>query len=278
MPDTVVRIFISHISEEQVEATRAKEYLEAVFPNRIQVFIASSWTSIAPGEDWFQKIEEAIQNADIMLVLASGDSVARPWLQFETGAGWFAKQTKVIPVCHKGMTPAALPDPIRRLQAVDINAETEAQQLAKLAAAVRSVADLPEPAPLDIENLAPAASTNVSQMIKTWVLRPAAHKGQEVVGMFRVGDVRVVDHGRAVSASLDPEDSVFVRLFVEPPTGQFVNAMASGEEATLFEKLDASNAVVRAKIKLVGTHKGEATSDRPSPVIVVASAEERRTG
>lgn len=72
MPEAVVRIFISHISEEQVEATRAKEYLEAVFPKRIKVFIASSWTSIAPGEDWFQKIQDAIQNADIMLVLASG--------------------------------------------------------------------------------------------------------------------------------------------------------------------------------------------------------------
>ncbi len=278
MPEVVVRVFISHISEEQVEAARAKEYLEAVFPKRIQVFIASSWTSIAPGEDWFQKIQEAIQNADIMLVLASGDSVARPWLQFETGAGWFAKQTKVIPVCHKGMTPAALPDPIRRLQAVDINAETEAQQLSKLAAALRSVTDLPEPAALDIENLAPAASSDLSQMLKTWVLRPAAHKGQELTGTFRVGDVRAVDHSRAVSASLDPDDTLFVRLFVDPPTGQFVNAMASGNVATLFEKLDASNAVVRAKIKLIGAYKTDAGTDRSSPVIIVQTADERRTG
>lgn len=70
------------------------------------MFTATSWTSIAPGDDWFSKIQDAIENADIMVVLCSADSVMRPWIQFETGAGWFSKRIKVIPICHKSMTPA----------------------------------------------------------------------------------------------------------------------------------------------------------------------------
>lgn len=113
------KIFISHIADEHAEAARAKEFLDKSFGDNIEVFLASSWESIQPGDDWFKRIEEAISSADIMLVLASTESVNRPWIQFETGAAWFSKK-KVIPVCHKGMTPGALPEPIRRLEAIDI--------------------------------------------------------------------------------------------------------------------------------------------------------------
>ena len=85
-----VKVFISHISEEQAEAVKAKDYLEQVFAGQVEVFAASSWTSIAPGQDWFQCITEAIENAEIMVVLCSGDSVNRPWIQFETG--WMVRK------------------------------------------------------------------------------------------------------------------------------------------------------------------------------------------
>ena len=102
------------------------------------------------------------------------------------------------PACYEPLSEL-LKDDIHFVEIGDvINADTEEQRLSKLAAAVRTVADLPAPTALDIENLAPAASSDVSQMLKTWVLRPAAHKGQELTGVFRVGEVRVVDHSRAV--------------------------------------------------------------------------------
>jgi hypothetical protein len=89
-----IHIFLSHISEEQVEANKAKAYLDQVYKDRIEVFVASSWTSIPPGEDWFNCIADAIDKADIMIVFCSGDSVGSPWVQFETGAGWFAKKPR----------------------------------------------------------------------------------------------------------------------------------------------------------------------------------------
>lgn len=277
MADEKVHIFISHISEEQVEAMRAKSYLEKVYRDRVEVFTATSWTSIAPGDDWFLKVQDAIEHADVMVVLCSADSVMRPWIQFETGAGWFAKRTKVIPICHKAMTPAALPEPIRRLQAVDINDTDEAAQLAKLAKAIRAVTDLPEPAHVDIEELAAAASDNPSQTLKGWVLRPGAHQGEELTATFKVGEVKAVDYKRAESAKLDPNDTIFVKLFLEPPTGQFVNAMASGQQASLFERLDGSSAVVQAKVAFVALHASD-VYERSSPLIVVREARERVTG
>jgi hypothetical protein len=56
------KIFISHIADEQAEAARAKEFLDKTFGDSIEVFLASSWDSIQPGDDWFKRIEDAISS------------------------------------------------------------------------------------------------------------------------------------------------------------------------------------------------------------------------
>jgi hypothetical protein len=276
MLEKKVQVFISHISEEQIEATRAKEYLELAFKGHIEVFLASSWASIPPGEDWFNSILDAIERADIMLVLSSGDSVGRPWLQFETGAGWFAKKTKVIPICHKGMTPAALPEPIRRLQAVDINSDTEAEQFRKLAIAIRQVTNLPESPAISVEELALGGGSRETPSLKGWVLRPGSHIGEEIVNVFKVGTVGAPDVARAAKAGLDPNDALYVRLYVEPPNGQFVNAMAIGQVASLLEREDMPGEVVRAKLKLQAVSQTDEQGDRPSPIILVQEVHLRK--
>ncbi len=103
------KIFISHIADESADAARAKEVQEKTFGANVELFLASSWESIPPGEDWFRSIENAIQAADVMIVLASSESVLRPWILFETGAAWFSKK-KVVPICYRGMTPAHFPN------------------------------------------------------------------------------------------------------------------------------------------------------------------------
>lgn len=245
-----------------------------MFKGKVDVFLASSWGSIAPGEDWFGSIIMAIERADLMLVLASGDSVGRPWIQFETGAGWFAKKTKVIPVCHKGMTPAALPEPIRRLQAVDINAGDEAERLRKLADAIRHVADLPEPAPVAVEALPLPSGSKTAPSLKGWVLRPASHIDEEIEDVFKVGAVGVADSTRAQAAGLDPNDALYVRLFVEPPNGQYVNTMAVGSVAAFFESDEVLGAVVKAKIRLRSTFH-ESADCRAVPIITIEATEKR---
>ncbi len=61
------KIFISHIADESADAARAKEVLEKSFGTRVELFLASSWESIPPGEDWSRSIENAIQAADVMI-------------------------------------------------------------------------------------------------------------------------------------------------------------------------------------------------------------------
>ncbi len=48
------KIFISHIADESADAARAKEVLEKSFGTRVELFLASSWESIPPGEDWYK--------------------------------------------------------------------------------------------------------------------------------------------------------------------------------------------------------------------------------
>jgi len=267
-----VNIFISHISDEQSEASKAKDYLEQVFAGQVDVFLASSWASIAPGEDWFERITEALQKADLMIVFCSSDSITRPWIQFETGAGWFAKKkARIIPICHKGMTPRALPEPIRWLQAVDINADSEGERLNKLAEAIKVATGL-EASPIPVESVALSPRGSMASLTG-WLIRPSAHISQRLEGTFKVGTVAACDPSRARAAALDPDDSIYVRLHVEPPTGQFVHAIAHADTALFFESDDIQGTVVKAELRLAAAFKGHGPDERPVPLIVVEKAE-----
>ncbi len=211
MAEKKVQVFISHISEEQVEASRAKEYLELAFKDHVEVFLASSWTSIPPGDDWFSSILKAI-----------------------------------------------------------------AEQFRKLSAAIRQVTDLPESPAISVEELALGRGRKETPSLKGWVLRPGSHLGEEISGVFKVGTVGAPDVSRATRAGLDPNDSLYVRLFVEPPNGQFVNAMATGVVASLLEREDITGSVLVAKLKLQAVSQTDEPGDRPSPIIVVEEAQVRR--
>jgi len=60
--------------------------------------------------------------AQIELILCSKDSVKRPWINFEAGAGWI-KGIPVVPICHTGIRPVDLPIPLNMLQAIEATDE-----------------------------------------------------------------------------------------------------------------------------------------------------------
>jgi hypothetical protein len=64
-------------------------------------------------------VDEALKRADVLIVLASPESVGRPWVNFEAGAVWL-RGIPVIPLCHSGMAPEQLPVPLSMLQAVAV--------------------------------------------------------------------------------------------------------------------------------------------------------------
>lgn len=131
--------FISHISEEALEARALKSELEAAIPG-IEAFVSAA--DIHLGDAWLQEINDALVDARLILVLCSPNSVRRPWINFESGTGW-SRQLPVVPVCYKGMRRDDLPDPLHIFQSVEIsNAESCRNLIDRVASVVgQSVAD-----------------------------------------------------------------------------------------------------------------------------------------
>jgi hypothetical protein len=110
----------------------------------VKIFMSSDIGSITAGEEWLTSLQRAIRRASAMLVLCSTRSVSRPWVQFELGAAWF-KQTRIIPLCHSGMTPDELTMPLAPLHAAQLGTETGIRILYDAVAAELDWPKVPEP-------------------------------------------------------------------------------------------------------------------------------------
>lgn len=113
-------VFISHITEEKELALAFKKLIEASFLGMMEVFVSSDENDIPMGQKWLDNITEALKNCVIEVILCSPQSVKRPWINFEAGAGWI-RGISVIPLCHSGMSPSELPMPLNLLQAAQAN-------------------------------------------------------------------------------------------------------------------------------------------------------------
>ncbi|PWW84198.1 hypothetical protein CYK95_04780 [Clostridium perfringens] len=95
-------VFISHITEEKELAYKVKELIEESFLEMMEVFVSSDGESITAGDRWLDNITNSLTSCVIELILCSSESIKRPWINFEAGAGWIRK-IPVIPLCHSGM-------------------------------------------------------------------------------------------------------------------------------------------------------------------------------
>ena len=132
-------VFISHITPEASLAAVLKKWVEDAFLGQFDVFVSSDHDDITAGDQWFQKIEKALADAKVLLVICSTESVHRPWINFETGAGHM-KEVPIIPICHTGMTKTELPKPLSFFQALDAE---ESDFEIKLMAALAKHLDFP---------------------------------------------------------------------------------------------------------------------------------------
>src|SRR5437879_4033411 len=97
------KIFISHIHEEQSLAIFLKEQLLGMFLGGVDFFISSDRNVVRGGALWLDEIRQALKDSAVVLALISPRSIARTWINFESGAGWV--QTRLIPICHSGLKP-----------------------------------------------------------------------------------------------------------------------------------------------------------------------------
>lgn len=113
-----MNIFISYINEESVLAGALKDWIESTFAGQCSVFVSTDADGIPPGTRWVERIDQALEDADVLIVLCSPSSVKRPWVNFEAGCG-FIKRVPVIPVCHSGLRKEQLPLPLHDMSRKD---------------------------------------------------------------------------------------------------------------------------------------------------------------
>ena len=113
-------VFISHFSGEAGLSTLLKELIEERFLNMIEVFSSSHPESLQLGSEWFSTIKTNLASADLIIVLCSPISITKPWINFEAGCG-FIRNIPVIPLCHSGLKPHELRQPLVAFQGAELN-------------------------------------------------------------------------------------------------------------------------------------------------------------
>lgn len=269
-----MKIFLSHYSGEQSEADDIADHLKSVFrEQKIEVFMTSSWESIAPGDKWEQKLIDNLKNADILLVLMSIDALGRPWLNFELGVAW-AQKIRILILCHKGLSISGLSRPYSSLQAVEIGSLKHSEKLDKVAEALAKSLHLPLPsetpatASLEEDQIRPQSFAST---YRSWSLRPAAHIGETVNGRFLVGAVYPSRPDRAEASGLQAGETLYVRLFPgTSPVGRYIQSLVTGEIAHFFERVVRDVVQIDAKLRLAAAFNED---ENMVPIIVIDSYE-----
>lgn len=151
-------VFISHINSESEVAIWIKESMNKLLLGGVDFFVSSDRSAIVGGDRWLNKIESALKDASIVLVLCSKISILRPWINFEAGGAWMANK-RVIPICHSGLLHSALPQPLASLQAYTLSSAKDLNDLVDLLAKSANL-DTPKFDPYELLNSLPTISSD----------------------------------------------------------------------------------------------------------------------
>lgn len=114
----MVEIFISFVHEEAAIAEALQAYISESYPNQ-KVFLSSDQWQVFAGEVWLDRIRQELEPAKVVVLLLSGRSVSRAWVNFEAGAAWLTNKM-IIPACIGDLDKSALPKPYSNLQALNL--------------------------------------------------------------------------------------------------------------------------------------------------------------
>jgi hypothetical protein len=107
------KIFISYSSRD---AGMALEWVMVLRERGVNAFCA--YEHINPGDDWNEKIREALIECDELILLCSPEAAESDWVLMEIGAAW-ALGKRITPILLYG-TVEQLPDHLRRIQFANI--------------------------------------------------------------------------------------------------------------------------------------------------------------
>lgn len=121
-------IFVSHISEEKELAILLKKNIKELLLSSVDVFVSSDDHSIKLGNKWLETVINNLEQCIFIIVLCSQESIKKPWINFEFGAGW-TRKIPIIPICHSNLTVDNLPIPLNLLQGFDIQKQGKLTEL-----------------------------------------------------------------------------------------------------------------------------------------------------
>jgi TIR domain len=75
----MARLFVSFVHEDEKVASAVQRLLQTELNLREEVFLSSDKSQIYAGDLWLEKIKEALLAAEIVILMLSQRSAARPW-------------------------------------------------------------------------------------------------------------------------------------------------------------------------------------------------------
>jgi hypothetical protein len=260
------RVFISHVHGDEAFANPLETIIRKALLGGVEIFNTSNRTSLEAGDPWRDKIIVSLRDSASVLVLASPDSVASPWVNFEAGGAWVAG-TRVVPCCIRGMTPTSLPAPLSHLQALN---PSDPEHLRLLIKQLADSAGLDFPADHDYETNAASlrvssdstAPSPESEKFREWFLRcerrPAKYNGQSASGKFRVSSLKATHTQQTEQFKqerLKPGDSLTCQLTVDGDGSiSSYHCFARGDVADVLESTPDKQ-VLSGEIRCLGQMK-----------------------
>lgn len=114
------KIFFSHSSIDKDVLLKLKELFIKKTGGTIDVFLSSDGQSIPFGKNWVHRVEEALEEASLMVVFLTPSSLKSNWIYFESGFV-YSRKIKVVPVGFLGVDLSLIPPPLNLLQGFNIS-------------------------------------------------------------------------------------------------------------------------------------------------------------
>jgi hypothetical protein len=114
-------IFVSHTHADRQLANALGDLAAAVFSGLVVPFTSSdpgATRGLMPGEEWFERIHVRLREAEAVWVLATPQSITRPWIYWEAGTGRALCPGSVV-VVRVGLQASGVPSPLSAFQSYD---------------------------------------------------------------------------------------------------------------------------------------------------------------
>jgi len=113
-------IFFSHSSKDDAVLLRLKELFISKTGGSIDVFLSSDGQSIPLGRNWVHRVQDALDEATLMILFITPNSIRSSWIYFEAGFA-YSKNIRVVPVGFLSTNLSSVAPPLSLLQGFNIS-------------------------------------------------------------------------------------------------------------------------------------------------------------